>query len=639
MKHGFVKIAAATPNIRVGDCRYNAEQIVQIVCDSEKDGAKLIVFPELCVTGYTCGDLFLQDTLLRAAEDACAYMLKSTVAWNIVVVVGMPVVYCGKFYNCAVVMQAGKLLGIVPKTNLPNYGEFQELRHFTPGGEVCGAVILCGQTVPINARMLFSCNSLQDFRIGIEICEDLWVAIPASSGLARAGATVIANLSASNETIGKAAYRRLLLKGQSARLNCAYVYADAGWGESTTDLVFAGHNLIAENGQILLESMPFAQENTSIYTEIDLRRIAYERRRQNTCATPCTQSDYHIVTFDLDLQETLLTRPILQEPFVPETGNELAARCEEVLMIQAQGLRKRMAHIGESKPVIGISGGLDSTLALLVCVRAQKLLGAPINDILALTMPCFGTTARTKSNAQLLCEALGVPCKTVDITATVRQHFLDIEQPIDKLDAAFENAQARERTQVLMDTANQVGGLVVGTGDLSELALGWATFNGDHMSMYGVNASVPKTLVRHIVKYVADTCGEECLKRVLYDILDTPVSPELLPAENGEISQQTEQIVGPYALHDFFLYHFMRWGMEPEKILRLAVYAFAGVYDRRTILHWLRVFTKRFFTQQFKRSCLPDGPKVGSVSLSPRGDWRMPSDAQYAAWLVQLEDA
>ncbi len=640
MKDGFIKVAAATPKIRVADCEYNAGEIVRLCREAASLGVKILVFPELCVTGYTCGDLFLQDTLIDAAMSALIRIADETRDLDMLIAVGCPVrdSRMGKLYNCAAILNRGKLLGFHPKMNIPNYGEFYEQRWFNAGGD--------GWTGDVNfpdrrfeglicADGCFYCRDCPDLAVGVEICEDLWAADPPSTGLARTGASVILNLSASNELVGKVAYRRELVKNQSARLHCAYIYADAGEGESTTDLVFAGHNMIAENGTILAESR-FKTGLT--VSEIDIQRLMYDRRR-NTTFTPKKLADgFWRAAFDLNITETALTRIVAKNPFVPASRDERTERCGEIFAIQTQGLKKRMEHIGAKKLVVGVSGGLDSTLAMLVSSMAVRQLGLSSGALVAVTMPCFGTTRRTKSNAMVLAEKLGAELRVVDITASVRQHFTDIGHDENDHSVTYENAQARERTQVIMDIANSLGGIVVGTGDLSELALGWATYNGDHMSMYGVNAGVPKTLVRYVVGWYADTCDDPGLSGVLNDILATPVSPELLPAENGEISQKTEDLVGPYELHDFFLYYFVRWGMNPAKIYRLAKYAFAGTYDDATILKWLRTFVHRFFTQQFKRSCLPDGPKVGSVALSPRGDWRMPSDAVSTAWLDELEN-
>ena len=638
MRHGFVKVAAGTPKIRVGDCAYNAARIREIMDNAAQRGVCVLLLPELCLTGYTCSDLFLHDALLDAAENTLLSLKEQSKGKQMLTVLGVPLRYEGKLYNCAAILYNGQILGVVPKTNIPNYGEFYELRQFTPAPRRQSEIVLGEERIPFGTRQLFRCSTLRELCVGVEICEDLWVPSPPSNTLANEGATVILNPSASDEIIGKDAYRRLLLKSQSARLCCAYLYADAGDGESTTDMVFAGHNLIAENGTILKETEPFAEEMAYIETEIDCKRLMHERRRMTTFGLepPEGHVPYVVTEFSLPIVETPLTRQISPTPFIPQDLHDRNERCEDILRIQAHGLKKRIQHTNCKTVVIGISGGLDSTLALLVAVRAMELAKRPASDILAVTMPCFGTTGRTRTNAEKLCDCLGIPCRTVDITAAVKQHFKDIGHPEDVFDVTFENGQARERTQVLMDIANQSGGMVVGTGDLSELALGWATYNGDHMSMYGVNSSVPKSLIRHIVRYFADTAKSSALKDVLMDILDTPVSPELLPANGEEITQQTEELVGPYALHDFFLYHMIRWGAQPQKVLRMAVYAFFGTYDEGTIRHWLTVFCKRFFSQQFKRSCLPDGPKVGSVTLSPRGDWRMPSDAMNTVWLDEL---
>lgn len=633
MEHGFVKAAAATPRIRVADCTHNARVIISLAKDAAKQGAKLLVLPELCVTGYTAGDLFLQRALLSGALAAAGEIVTQTAQDELIIVFGMPLELGGKLYNCAVCAYSGKILGVVPKSNLPNYGEFHELRYFSPPDERDTTITLFGKEVAFGTELLFTCRQNPDFCFGVELCEDLWAVAPPSLALATAGATIIANLSASDETVSKPDYRRGLITGQSARLVCGYLYADAGDGESTTDMVFSGHNLISENGRLLAESALF--ENGIILSEIDVQRLAQERRRLTTFPrnNPCSRR----VMFDLSPVNTTLTRSIEPHPFVPSNARTRAERCEMILTMQAHGLKTRLAHTKSASAVIGISGGLDSSLALLVCVRAMDMLARPHRDIIAVTMPCFGTTERTRSNAELLCEALGVSFRSIDITASVRRHFDDIGHDESNHNTTYENAQARERTQVLMDIANQTGGLVIGTGDLSELALGWATYNGDHMSMYGVNASVPKTLVRHLVRYAADEADMPVLKQVLYDILDTPVSPELLPAEQGETSQKTEHIIGPYELHDFFLYYVVRFGFTPAKIVRLCEYAYAGVYSRTEILNWLKLFYQRFFAHQFKRSCMPDGPKIGSVTLSPRGDWRMPSDASAQLWLAELD--
>ena len=637
MRDGFIKVAAGTPKIRVADCRYNAEQIFTMMREADKQGVKVLCLPELCLTGYTCGDLFLQDTLLCGAEEGLQTILEATRNLDMVTVLGLPVrcKWDNKLYNCAAVIQSGEILGLVPKTYLPNYGEFYEQRWFASGAGVETSVDLCGETVDMDAAGLFSCEKVPNLVLGVEICEDLWATEPPSARLARGGATVILNLSASNELVGKSGYRRNLVVGQSGRLVCGYVYADAGEGESTTDLVFTGHNMIAENGALLAERR-FATGLT--ISEIDVDRLAYERRRMTTFNGQ-RQADLWRASFSLPLEETRLTRAVSPAPFVPADAEDRAERCNEILKIAALGLKKRLEHTGARTAVVGLSGGLDSTLAILITAVAMKLLDRPASDIIAVTMPCFGTTDRTRDNAVELAERLGATLKRIDIGSAVKVHFKDIGQSMEDHSVTFENGQARERTQVLMDIANQNGGLVIGTGDLSELALGWATYNGDHMSMYGVNAGIPKTLVRHLVAFVSDDKGSEDprLSAVLDDILDTPVSPELLPAIEGKISQKTEDLVGPYELHDFFLYYAIRWGFPPRKVFRLAEHALGRTYDRATILKWLNSFYRRFFTQQFKRSCLPDGPKVGSVTLSPRGDWRMPSDAVAALWLEELE--
>ena len=630
MRDGFIKVAAGTPKIRVADCDYNAGQIIALMKEAAEQGVKVLALPELCVTGYTCGDLFLQDTLLDGAEKALGRILEETKELDMVTALGMPVPYDNKLYNCAAVIQKGKILGLVPKTYIPNYGEFYEGRWFTPAPAETLRIDWCGQTVS-TGRVFLCCDTIP-LAIGVEICEDLWAPDPPSRHLTGAGVSLILNLSASDEVAGKAEYRRQLVTGQSARCVCGYVYADAGEGESTTDLVFTGHNMIAENGTLLAENR-FSTGLT--ISEIDVNKLICERRRMNTYSN-IFDWDGIQTWFELDKTETPLTRPVSPTPFIPQDESHRAERCQEILTIAALGLKKRLEHTGSPKAVIGLSGGLDSTLALLITARAFDLLGKDRKDIVAVTMPCFGTTKRTRSNAEVLATELGADFREINISAAVEQHFVDIGQSLEDHSVTFENGQARERTQVLMDLANRVNGLVIGTGDLSELALGWATYNGDHMSMYGVNASIPKTLVRYLVAYEADRLGGETGK-VLRDILDTPVSPELLPPKDGEIAQVTEDIVGPYELHDFYLYYAIRWGFRPRKVLRLAEHAFGGKYDREVLLKWLKNFYRRFFSQQFKRSCLPDGPKVGSVALSPRGDWRMPSDAVAKLWLEELE--
>ncbi|MBS6844496.1 MAG: NAD(+) synthase [Firmicutes bacterium] len=634
MNYGFIKACAVSPALRVADCPYNAQETIEAMQQAAEDGCQLTVFPELGLTGYTCGDLFLQQPLLDAAEAALREILKASEALQLVALVGLPVTVDAKLYNCAAVICQGALLGLVPKSHIPNYGEFYEKRHYCAAPAGVKEISFAGQKTLFGTKLLFRCETMQAFTLAVEICEDLWAPLPPSTAHALAGATVLANLSASDETVGKAEYRRALVSQQSARLLCAYLYADAGHGESTTDMVFSGHNLIAENGALLAESRPFSQALAC--TELDLGRLLAERRR-NTSFEPVTDG-YETVSFHLPLREIPLTRYISPTPFVPADGGARAERCELILQMQADGLAKRIEHAHAKTAVIGISGGLDSCLALLVAVHAMKKLNRPMADILAVTMPCFGTTKRTRSNAEILCQELGVQFTEISIANTVRSHFADIGQSETNFDVTFENGQARVRTLELMDLANRTGGLVVGTGDLSELALGWATYNGDHMSMYGVNAGVPKTLVRHIVRYEADAANSDTLREVLLDILDTPVSPELLPAkENGEIAQQTESLVGPYELHDFYLYYVLRFGFSPAKIYHLAKAALSDRYSDEVLLHWLRNFYRRFFQQQFKRSCLPDGPKVGSVTLSPRGDWRMPSDACVSVWQAELD--
>ncbi|OUP08883.1 NAD(+) synthase [Collinsella sp. An2] len=702
---GFFRIAAATPHIRVGDVRSNAEVALSRVRAAAEAGVGALALPELCLTGYTCADLFFDRSLQRTAEQALAWLLRETQGLPILFTVGVPVPQAGALYNCAAVCCAGQLLGLTAKQYLPNYGEFYERRWFTPAPRACRIVEFAGQMAPLGARIVYHCADagMQDVVVGVEVCEDLWVADPPSVDMARAGATVILNASASDEIIGKAAYRRSLVSQQSACLYCAYVYADAGAGESTTDLVFAGENLVAENGSVLAQTPLFSCDMA--VADVDLDRLMAERRRSTTwvgsddldtsdgcfamdfsfagipgmvdalpidgsaslfaadeesgaaaasedagavagdCGAGAAGDDTYATAGDpVDDPAALLMRSALdidrvfpQTPFVPADAGDLAERCEEILNLQAAGLATRLAHTGTKHAVIGLSGGLDSTLALLVTVRAFDALDLPRTGITAVSMPGFGTTTRTKTNAQVLAEALEVSFREVPIGAAVEQHFSDIGHDPAVQDVTYENSQARERTQVLMDLANQQGGFVIGTGDLSELALGWATYNGDHMSMYAVNASVPKTLVRHLVRYAADVFGGQ-IEATLLDILDTPVSPELLPPTgDGEIAQRTEDLVGPYELHDFFLYYLLRFGFAPGKIFRMACRSFEGVYDRVTIHSWLRVFYRRFFAQQFKRSCLPDGPKVGSVTLSPRGDWRMPSDASARLWLAEID--
>ena len=634
MKNGFVKVAAATPDIRVADVEFNTQNIINAMEEAQKNGAKILVFPELCVTGYTCSDLFDHSVLLIASRKALLEIAENTNDKDMLVFVGAPLEVNGKLYNVAAAMNQGEIIGFTTKTFLPNYGEFYEMRQFTPGPQTVREITFEGKKIPFGPQILFQAEGMEELVVAAEICEDVWSPIPPSIQAALEGATVIVNCSASDETIGKDTYRRALISGQSARLISGYIYANAGEGESTTDLVFGGHNIIAENGTVLKESSRYVNE--IIYSELDLQRITGERRK-NTTFQPLDEETLVRVPFTVEETKTFLTRTFPKKPFVPSDEQTRAQRCEEILTIQAMGLKKRLAHTNARTAVVGISGGLDSTLALLVTARAFDMLGRDKKDIIAVTMPCFGTTDRTYQNACEMSKKVGATLIEVPIADAVNVHFRDIGHDPEDHSVTYENCQARERTQVLMDIANKTWGMVIGTGDLSELALGWATYNGDHMSMYGVNASVPKTLVRHLVKYAADDTKDEALKNVLYDVLDTPVSPELLPPKDGDIAQKTEDLVGPYELHDFFLYFMLRFGYEPSKIFRIACMTFDGEYDKETIFKWLETFCRRFFSQQFKRSCLPDGPKVGTVALSPRGDWRMPSDACVAVWMKDLE--
>jgi len=635
MKHGFIKAAAVIPKIKVADPEYNAVEICKKIEEAYEKQAKIIVLPELCVTGYTCGDLFLQELLLEKAKEQLLKIAEKTKELDAVIFVGLPIEREHKLYNVAAAIKGGEVLAFIPKRFIPAYSEFYEARHFTPGNETAVDFLFYGKYVPFGTDILLECDSMKGLVLGCEICEDIWVPNSPATRHAMAGASVIINLSASNATVAKHTYRSGLVTFSSARLIAAYIYVCAGEGESTQDVVFDGHSMIAENGTLLCEAKRFSGE--SVYADIDIHKLQMERRRMNTFMSEDTHT-YTVIPFTLQEEETKLTRVFGMTPFVPTDQEAREKRCEDILSIQSYGLKKRYEHTGSKSAVIGISGGLDSTLALLVTVRTFDMLGLPRNNILSVTMPCFGTTDRTYDNACALAKTLGTKLKEVDIKEAVTVHFEEIGQDMDKHDVTYENGQARERTQVLMDLANQTGGLVIGTGDMSELALGWATYNGDHMSMYGVNAGVPKTLVRHLVRFYADTCNDNALKEVLLDVLDTPVSPELLPPVDGVISQKTEDIVGPYELHDFFLYYMLRQGFEPTKVYRIACAAFQGVYEKEVILKWLKIFYRRFFAQQFKRSCLPDGPKVGSVSLSPRGDLRMPSDASAALWLKELEE-
>ncbi len=637
MKDGFIKIACATPDVRVADCDYNAEQIISLTKEAAANGAKLIAFPELSITGYTCGDLFFQKTLLDGAMNGLKKILKETAELGIIVIAGLPLVCKGSLYNCAAVCYEGNILGYIPKTNITDHSGLYESRYFAAGSSKTD--ILFGDdndydSAPFGAEMVFACEKMLDFSFGVEICEDAYGADTPSVRMAQKGASLIINLSCSSELVGKAESRRTLLKAKSESLICAYAYANAGIGESTQDYVFAGRNMILENGDILSEAEPFV--SGIIYADIDVQRLQAERRRCSTFKTDYWSAGR--IEFDMELTETNLTRHISKSPFIPEDKAELAKRCEEILTMQAAGLASRLRHINCKNAVVGLSGGLDSTLALIVIAHAFDMLGLPRSGILAVTMPCFGTTDRTYNNACKLAVSYGAELREVRIADSVLQHFKDIGHNPDMRNVTYENAQARERTQVLMDLANEVNGLVIGTGDLSELALGWATYNGDHMSMYGVNASIPKTLVRHLTAFEAER-SEGVLREVLFDVLDTPVSPELLPPEkDGSIAQKTEDLVGPYELHDFILYYVVRHGFSPKKIYRMACIAFDGVYDKETILKWLRKFYWRFFSQQFKRSCLPDGVAVGSVGLSPRGGWQMPSDAWVTLWQREIDE-
>lgn len=642
MKDGFVKVAAASPELKVADCDYNGERILECIREAEQEGVKILVFPELCISGYTCGDLFLQDALLNGCISTLKTLLQATVDMDILYVVGMPLVYRNKLYNTAVFCKGREILMIVPKTNIPNYQEFYEARHFETGFQDTETIMeLAGcENISFGTDNLLVCENVPGLVIAGEVCEDLWVPDSPSIRHALAGAVIICNPSASDEIATKPEYRRSLVAMQSAKLIAGYIYADAGNDESTQDLVYSGHDIIAENGSILAQSELF--EHRLTIAEIDIKRLVAERRKTTTYHNEWKRQDglqwYDETYFSFDLTETEITRKITRTPFVPSDDFMKKQRCEEILTLQAMGLRKRLAHTGCQSAVIGLSGGLDSTLALLATVKAYDLLGRDHKNIITVTMPGFGTTDRTYQNALDLAKSLGTTLKEISIVNAVRQHFKDIGQDENVHDITYENGQARERTQILMDIANQYNGMVIGTGDMSEMALGWATYNGDHMSMYAVNVSIPKTLVRYLVNWYADETDEKT-SSVLRDILATPVSPELLPPENGKIAQKTEDIVGPYELHDFFLYYILRFGYSPSKIYRLAKLAFEGIYDNETILKWMRVFYSRFFSQQFKRSCVPDGPKVGTVSLSPRGDLRMPSDACVTLWMKEIENS
>ena len=628
MFDGFVRLCAATPALEVANVEKNAAEIARMALEAVAQGANVCVFPELCLTGYTCGDLFLQDRLVRGALEGLKTILEKTRETDMLIVAGLPVADGNCLYNCAAMLQGGHVLGVAPKTHLPNYAEFYELRQFAPAFEGERALRWFGEDIPFSANLLFACRELPEFVVGVEICEDLWA--PDATGVrhALAGATVLVNPSASDALAGKRDYRRELVSAQSSRLAAAYVYAGAGPDESTQDVVFAGHSLIYEYGTKLAESEPFYEG--LLFADADVGFLVLERRANNGFRAGAPS--HRVVEFSQPLRALDLRRRIDPTPFIPHDPDRLAERAEELLSIQAHGLARRVRHTRAQKLVLGVSGGLDSTLALLVCVRALKLAGLDAGRLTAVTMPCFGTTQRTRSNAEIMAREVGAELRVIDIQKATLQHMADIGLSAEDRSTAYENAQARERTQVLMDIANAENGLVVGTGDLSESALGWATYNGDHMSMYGVNCSIPKTLIRHLVAYEASHAATPELQKALLDVLDTPVSPELLPPKDGEIAQKTEDLVGPYRLHDFFLYHMLRRRAAPEKILRLAKIAFAGEYDEATLRKWLSVFIRRFFSQQFKRSCIPDGPKVGSVSLSPRGDWRMPTDASAELW-------
>lgn len=637
---GFLRVVAASPALRVADTAYNLSQISDVVHQSAAKGAQVVVFPELALTGYTCADLFFQQLLLEQVENALKQVAQLSAEFPMLIIVGAPLEQGGKLYNCGVVLNRGKMVGVVPKTFLPNTNEFYEERWFSSAHDRTSAEIRIGShIVPFGEDLLFDHQAFRECRIGIEICEDAWIANPGSGDMAQAGATLICNLSASPEVLGKAAYRRQLVQAQSARCLAAYIYASAGAGESSTDLVFAGHSLIAENGTILRQSERFGFDTKWISADIDLQRLALERRKNNSFAASRSAREFHFLPIDIPAWECAeLQREVTRHPFVPASDADRAARCEEIFAIQTTALMKRLRHIGSNCAVVGLSGGLDSTLALLVLVRAFDALGLERSGIVGVTMPGFGTTTRTRSNAEDLMEQLGVSQRIISIDAAVRQHFSDIGHPEDKHDVTYENAQARERTQILMDIANQQGGIVIGTGDLSELALGWCTYNADHMSMYSVNCGVPKTLVRYLVEWCAIHLFSGATRATLEDICATPISPELLPPDaQGEIQQETEEHIGPYELHDFFLFHVVRHQFAPRKVFYLARIAFGEQYPATTITRWLRNFYWRFFSQQFKRSCLPDGPKVGSVALSPRGDWRMPSDAVADLWLAEVD--
>ncbi len=634
MKYGFIKVGAVTPSVKVADVQFNTQNIIEAIENATKNSVKLLVFPELTISAYTCGDLFNQCALQIAVLEGLRDITRATSGIKMLVFVGAILVKNNKLYNCAVAINDGKILGVIPKSHIPTYGEFYEGRYFSCAPKKLSTINLFGEEVPFGTDIIFQAEEMLDFTVSCEICEDLWVANSPSIRHCLAGANIIVNLSCSDELAGKNEYRRSLVAMQSAKLVSGYVYADCGEGESSTDLVFGGHNLITENGNVLAESRLFS--NGAIYSEIDVNKLANERQRRAS-SNACEDVEEHlIVKFSTKIEDCILTRTYEKSPFVPTDKNLMAVRAEEVLSIQAKGLEKRLKHTNIKRAVLGISGGSDSSLALLVTHRAFLNLGYNTKDIICITMPGFGTTSKTKNNSIFLCEALGVTIKTIDITKSVLQHFADIEHDVNLTDVTYENSQARMRTMILMDVANKLNGLVIGTGSLSELALGWATYNGDHMSMYAVNASVPKTLVKSLIAYESQRIGGE-VARVLNDILGTAISPELLPPDSkGDIAQKTEDLVGPYLLHDFFLYNMLRWGFEPKKIKYISQLTFKGIFAEEELDKWIKIFYKRFFTQQFKRSCLPDGVKVGSVTLSPRGDWRMPSDAVSKLWLEQL---
>ena len=635
MRHGFVKVAAVTPDIRVADVRYNCEEICKKIKEAEKSGAKIIVFPELCLTGYTCGDLYAQDLLIREAEKAILKIAQMTEGSGTLIVVGLPVSFEGKLYNAAAVLNDGKILGFTTRSGSASIEEMYLMRQFSEGPEKAVRMEFAGEEVLLGSHILYRAAQMPELTIAVEIGEDAWSLNPPSVRAVTEGATLIVNCGASDDIVGKREYREMMLKAQSSRLAAGYIFAGAGQGESTTDIVYSGHSLIVENGVLLEESSGFVNE--IVCSEIDVFRLQGERKKNSSFrgngekVLPC-------IRWNLKMEDTVLTRKTAPSPFIPEYEEDRESRCEEILNIQALGLKKRLLHTNAKTAVIGISGGLDSTLAILVTARAFDMIGKERKDMIAVTMPCYGTTDRTYNNACKMTKKLGATLIEVPIAESVDRHFKDIGHDKSVHDVTFENAQARERTQVLMDIANREGGMVIGTGDLSELALGWATYNGDHMSMYGVNGDVPKTLVRHLVNYYAMSCGDMEMREVLLDVLDTPVSPELLPPSEGKIAQKTEDLVGPYELHDFFIYYMLRFGFEPSKIYRLAQKAFEGVYTDEIILKWLKTFCRRFFSQQFKRSCLPDGPKVGTVGISPRGGLHMPSDACAALWMKDLEE-